>query len=119
MLIGSKLIKNSDLGIGGLLYGGRLLEFVAEQAAIYARKCTGAPHLLGYRFAEIVISHPVREGEILDFYGESPTVRTSSITFDLFARSGTTEIVRARCTFVAVDDQGQKYPIALLQRLEE
>ena len=32
--IGSRLIKTLDLGIGGALYGGRMLEMMAEQAAI-------------------------------------------------------------------------------------
>ena len=49
MHIGSKLVKAGDLGLGGFLYGGRLLEYLAEQSAIYAMKSTGEPHLLGYR----------------------------------------------------------------------
>ena len=35
--IGSRLIKILDLGIGGALYGGRMLEMMAEQAAIQKR----------------------------------------------------------------------------------
>ncbi len=108
MLIGAKLVKTGDLGIGGNLYGGRFLEMMAEQAAIYAMKITGEKHLLGYRFSEVILSRPVREGEILDFHGENPTFRTSSVTFELIARVGEEVALRGQCTFVAVDAEGRK-----------
>ena len=36
--LGSRLVKTLDLSLGGVLYGGRMLDFVAEHAAIHAMK---------------------------------------------------------------------------------
>ena len=114
--LGSRLVKTLDLSLGGVLYGGRMLDFVAEHAAIRAMKCTGAPHMVGYRFGEIVLSRPVRAGEIIDFSGGEPRFGRSSVTFELTGRVGNEVAVRAECTFVAVDEHGCK---KLLERMEK
>ncbi len=108
---GSRLVKALDLGIGGALYGGRMLEMMAEQAAIHAMKLTGEPHLVGYRFGEVVLRRPVREGEILDFYADEARFTRSSVTFVLTARVGNADALTAECTFVAVDRGGKKKAI--------
>lgn len=41
--LGSRLVKELDLGVGGNLYGGRMLDFTAEQAAIHAAGAPGNP----------------------------------------------------------------------------
>ena len=114
--LGSRLVKTLDLSLGGVLYGGRMLDFVAEHAAIHAMKCTGEPHMVGYRFGEIVLSRPVRAGEIIDFHGGEPRFGRSSVTFELTGRVGSEVAVRAECTFVAVDERGCK---KLLERVEK
>ena len=59
IFLGSRLVKVLDLGIGGNLYGGRLLEMAAEQGAIHAARSTGEAHLVGYRFSEFYLTRPV------------------------------------------------------------
>ena len=108
MHIGSKLVKAGDLGLGGFLYGGRLLEYLAEQSAIYAMKSTGEPHLLGYRFDNVVIANPAREGDILDFTGGEPHIGRTSVSFDLTVKTGDKTILTARCVFVAVGPDDKK-----------
>lgn len=108
MHIGSKLVKAGDLGLGGFLYGGRLLEYLAEQSAIHAMKSTGEPHLLGYRFDDVVITNPAREGDILDFTGGEPHIGRTSVSFDLTVKTGDKTILTARCVFVAVGPDGRK-----------
>ena len=114
--LGSRLVKTLDLSLGGVLFGGRMLDFVAEHAAIHAMKCTGEPHMVGYRFGEIVLSRPVRAGEIIDFSGGESRFGRSSVTFELTGRVGNEVAVRAECTFVAVDEHGCK---KLLERVEK
>lgn len=116
MKIGSKLCLVSDLGVGEYMYGGRLLELLGEQGAIYALKLTGEKHMLGYRFDEVVIRRPVRMGEVVDFFGENPQPRTTSVTFDFRAECGGEVVLTARCTYVAIDPDGHKKP---LNRCEE
>ena len=79
--LGSRLVKELDLGVGGNLYGGRMLDFTAEQAAIHAARCTGESHPVGYRFSEFYLTRPVKAGEILDFYAGKPEFGRSSVTF--------------------------------------
>ncbi len=109
--IGSRLIKTLDLGIGGALYGGRMLEMMAEQAAIHAMKLTGEAHLVGFRFGDVTLRRPVREGEILDFYAGAPHFTSCSVTFPLAGRVGNAQALTAECTFVAVDAHGNKKKI--------
>ncbi len=111
--IGSRLVKICDLGVGGKLYGGRMLEFLAEQAAVFAVKITGKHHLAGYRFDNVVLSRPVTEGEIIDFYGAGPVSRRCSVTFHISARVKGVPALEADCTFVNIDENGQKQPLAV------
>lgn len=108
VLIGSRLIKRLELGIGNALYGGRMLEWLAEHGALYSMKVTGESHLVGYRFGDVVLSRPVREGDILDFYGGVPQFGTTSVTFPVTAKVGEETALTAVCTFVAVDENGLK-----------
>ena len=109
--IGSRLVRIGDLGVGGKLYGGRMLEFLAEQAAVFAVRITGKRHLAGYRFDNVVLSRPVGEGEIVEFYGEVKEFRRCSVTFFIHGRVGGAAALEAECTFVNVDEKGCKQPL--------
>lgn len=109
--LGARLVKILDLGVGGNLYGGRMLEITAEQGAVYAAKCTGEAHLVGYRFSEFYLTRPVKAGEILDFYAGIPRTGKTSITFVIEARVGSERALRGECTYVAVDSEGRKKPL--------
>ncbi len=111
IFLGSRLVKVLDRGIGGNLYGGRLLEMAAEQGAVLAARSTGEAHLVGYRFSEFYLTRPVVAGEVLDFYAEEVRRRTCSVTFWLEARVGDERALRGECTFVAVDAEGKKKPL--------
>ncbi len=106
--IGSRLVKELDLGLGGALFGGRMLEMAAEHGAIHAMKCSGAAHLVGYRFDELVLSRPVRVGEIVAFFGSEPTFGTSSVVFQLTALVNDEVALSTRCVYVAVGPDGRK-----------
>ena len=106
--LGSRLVKELDLGVGGNLYGGRMLDFTAEQAAIHAARCTGESHPVGYRFSEFYLTRPVKAGEILDFYAGKPEFGRSSVTFSIEARVGGERALRGECTFVAIGPDGRK-----------
>ncbi len=111
IFLGSRLVKQLDLGIGGNLYGGRMLDFVAEHGAIHAAKCTGEAYLVGYRFTDFFLTRPVKPGEILDFYAGEPKFGSSSVTFVIGARVGDNWAICGQCTFVAVNGNGEKKPL--------
>ena len=108
IFLGSRLVKQLDLGVGGNLYGGRLLDFAAEHGAIHAAKCTGETHLVGYRFSDFFLTRQVKAGEILDFHAGTPRFGRSSVTFRIEARVGEERALSGECTFVAVDSEGRK-----------
>ncbi len=105
---GSRLCKECDLGVGRVLYGGRLLEWLAEQAALYAMAVTGETRMVGYRFDDIVIKRPAAAGEVLDFFMSEAEFGTSSVVFDLEIRVGDAVVLSGRCRYVAVDADGAK-----------
>jgi len=100
-----------DVGINGNLFGGNMLAWMDEAAAIYAMTTTGEPNMVSVRFAEIVFRSPVKEGEVLNFYCEKPRQGRTSFTFDISAEVNCEERFRTECTFVAVDDCGCKKAI--------
>lgn len=106
--IGSRLCKQCDLGLGGVLFGGRLLEWLAEEAAVYAMRLTGEARMVGHRYDEVVLSRPVRPGEILEFYGGGAQFRTCGVGFGIEGRVGGVPVLTARCVYVAVDAEGGK-----------
>lgn len=108
VFLGSRLVKLLDLGVGGNLYGGRMLDFAAEFGAIHAAKCTGEAHPVGYRFSDFFLVRPVKPGEILDFYADHPKFGRTSVTFRISARVGDKCAMRGECTFVAIDAEGRK-----------
>ncbi len=112
--IGSRLCKVGDVSVNNHLFGGRMLEWLAEEAAIYAMEQTGHPHLMGYRFSEVLLKRAVFPGEIVTFYGGAPRYGTTSITFAVEARVGAMTALTAECTFVAVDSSGQKTALTRL-----
>lgn len=111
MKVTSKICMTKDVGINGNLFGGNMLAWMDEAAAIFAQQVTGVKNIVSVRFAEIVFKKPVREGNVVEFYCENIKQGHTSITFDILAVVGDGEVFRTECTFVAVDDQGRKTPI--------
>lgn len=111
MKVTSKICMTKDVGINGNLFGGNMLAWMDEAAAIFAQQITGAKNIVSVRFAEIVFKKPVREGNVVEFYCEKIKQGHTSITFDILAVVEEDEVFRTECTFVAVDDQGRKTPI--------
>lgn len=104
----SKMCMTRDVGINGNLFGGNMLAWMDEAAAIYAMMATGEPNMVSVRFAEIVFRSPVKEGEVLNFYCENPRQGHTSFTFDISAEVNCEERFRTECTFVAVNEHGSK-----------
>lgn len=106
--IGSRLAKILDLGVGGNVYGGRLLDFMAEMGAIYAAGATGEEHLLGYKFDNVTITRPVKAGEIIDFFASDCEFRNCSVSFGIVLEVKGERVLSGRCVYVAADENGKK-----------
>lgn len=109
--ITSHLVMTGDLGVSGNLFGGKVMAWMDEAAAIYAMWATGSEKIVTRRFSEILFDKPVRNGELLEFYcGRAKKGRTS-VTFDIVASVGESVKFQAECTFVAVHADGTKKEI--------
>ncbi len=107
----SHLVLTGDLGVSGNLFGGRVMAWMDEAAAIYAMWATGTEKVVTRRFSEILFDKPVRNGELLEFYCGRPRQGRTSITFDIVASVRGTVKFQAECTFVAVNPDGSKKEI--------
>ena len=111
-LITSHLCKNLDLALSGSLFGGRLLEWLAESGSIHAMKSTGVSgHMVLYRLDDLRIVRPVRAGEIVNFHAVDTAERTSSVSFGIVAETGGETVLHCECTYVCVDAAGRKMPL--------
>ncbi|QSH41287.1 hotdog domain-containing protein [Lentisphaerota bacterium ZTH] len=107
----SKICMTKDLGTHGNLFGGNMLAWMDEAAAIYAMQVTKMPRIVSIKFAEIVFKQPVLEDDIICFFCEKPKKGNTSVTFDIFADVNGNEVFRTACTFVALDKYGRPHNI--------
>lgn len=110
-LITQKICMTKDIGINGNLFGGNMMAWMDEAAAIYAGRWSQEPRLVTLKYTEIVFQRPVRVGDHVEFYGHNRRLGRTSISFDLEGLVGGQRVFHTNCTFVAVDNQGRSKPI--------
>ncbi len=109
--ISSRLCKAEDVGRYGRLFGGNLMAWIDEAAAIYALQCTGEPDIVTYRYSAMTFNRPVFEGDIIEIYCGNLKKGNTSICFDLTAEVLGTPVLQTECVFVAVGNDGRKKQI--------
>jgi acyl-CoA hydrolase len=103
-----------DLGRHGNLFGGNMMAWADEAAAIFAIKTANYELMVTRKIGEINFTKPVKEGTMLHFNAWNVKRGTSSISFNLtvtgneriegnFVEYFTTDFV-----FVAIDEQGKR-----------
>ena len=108
-----RLVRPTDLNGSNRLFGGQLLAWVDEEAAIFTacqmRTCQVVTRLI----SEIEFLAPVLCGDVLEFGLQVSDVGTTSLSVHCEVRSklsGTTVLRIGRMVFVAVDEAGR--PVA-------
>lgn len=104
--ITSKMCMVQNLGTHGNLFGGNMLAWMDEAAAIYAMKVTGEHQVVSLKFSEIIFKRPVKENDVVEYFCDEAKIGNSSVTFNLFAEVRGEEIFKTQCVFVVVDDEG-------------
>jgi len=115
----SKLCMTKDLGLNGNLFGGNMMVWIDEAAAIFAKLKTGEEFIVTKRFGEMLFLKPVKANDLVNFYCTLVNVGNTSITFtvEAFIDYGDTltkehyRVFKTDCTFVAVDENGNKKKI--------
>lgn len=109
-----RLVMPNDLNYANSLFGGRALEWIDEEAAIYAICQLESNCLVTKHIGEISFESPATQGDIVEFGLATKRVGTTSITVTCLVRNKATK--RTICladdiVFVAVDPD-TRLPVA-------
>lgn len=108
-----KLVKPSDLNSRRSLFGGQVLKWIDEEAAIFAICQLGSPNIVTKAMSEINFVSTAVLGDIIEFGMDMVKVGTSSITIACDVRNKITKqsIVRIdKIVFVLLDENGKPKP---------
>ena len=78
-LIGQHLVKRSDLGFNGNLFGGKLLSWIDGAAASYAMQLCNTPRMVTASIDTCNFEKPAKESQLVKIYAQPKDVGNSSI----------------------------------------
>lgn len=114
---GLKLIMTGDLNAAERLFGGKLLAWVDEYAALYCMNRLQMRQIVTKKISEVIFNEPAHLGDILKFLFRTKAVGTSSITVECLVMTmpiGKSDVERlaVQCdlVFVALDRNGRPIP---------
>jgi len=108
-----KLIKPEDLNPGNTLFGGSLLRWIDEEAAIFAICQLNTDKVVTKFISEINFVSSARKGDIIEMGMEVVKFGSSSITFNCVVRNKFNKQVIVtidKIVFVHVDENGRPKP---------
>ena len=108
-----KLIKPKDLNSHGTLFGGRVLEWIDEEAAIFAICQLDNSGVVTKAMSEINFLSSAKVGDIVELGMELVEVGNTSITLSCDVRNKKTKVSIIRIdkiVFVLLDEFGKPKP---------
>jgi acyl-CoA thioesterase YciA len=108
-----KLIKPEDLNSRGTLFGGRVLSWIDEEAAIFSMCQLGEKNVVTKAMSEINFVNTATTGDIVEMGCELVTIGTTSITVECEVRNKDTKktIIKVdKIVFVLLDEYGKPKP---------
>ena len=108
-----KLVQPGDLNVRGTLFGGRLLAWVDEEAAIFAGLETRHSKVVTKSISAIDFIAPAFQGDIVEIGVRLKHVGRTSLTVEVQVRNLVTQNVIVNIeemVFVCVDENGK--PVA-------
>ena len=108
-----KWIKPEDLNPNGTLFGGRLLEWIDEEAALYAIIQLENPRTVTKYISEINFVSSASKGDIVEIGIEVKKFGTSSLTLGCEVRNKMTRqtiITIDSIIMVSLDEEGKPRP---------
>jgi len=108
-----KWIKPEDLNPNGTLFGGRLLEWIDEEAALYAIIQLENPRTVTKYMSEINFVSSAKKGDIVEIGIEVKKFGRSSLTLSCEVRNKMTRhtiITIDTIIMVSLDENGKPYP---------
>lgn len=117
-----KLIKPEDLNAHGTLFGGSVLAWIDEEAAIYVICQLGKSNIATKFMSEIDFVSSAKLGDIIEIGMETVRFGTTSITVKCEVRQKFTKqtIIRIdKIVFVHLDDNGRPTPHGISEPANE
>ena len=117
-LISTHIVKTSDLGFHGNLFGGKLMAWIDAAAASFAAQVCDTPRMVTVSIDKCIFKSPAKESQILKVYGEVKAVGVSSVTLGLEARAHNVytgkqkTMLETNIKFVRIDEGGNSIPIS-------
>ncbi|MFM2129101.1 MAG: hypothetical protein RL477_647 [Pseudomonadota bacterium] len=108
-----KLVKPQDLNPHGTLFGGRALEWIDEEAAIFASCQLGTNSIVTKLMSTVNFVSSARSGDIVEIGCEVVGVGRTSITIHCEVRNKETGAMITevdKIVFVQVDAEGRPTP---------
>ncbi|MGF3054215.1 acyl-CoA thioesterase [Microbacterium sp. YY-03] len=106
-------VKPEDLNAHGTLFGGSLLRWIDEEAAIYAIIQIGNPRAVTKLISEIEFLSSARQGDLIELGMLATAFGRTSITMRAEVRNMITKeriLAIDRIVFVGVDEDGRPLP---------
>jgi acyl-CoA thioesterase YciA len=113
-LIGKRICMTKDIGVNGNLFGGYMLCWLDESAAVFASEVVNG-RVVTRKMSEIEFTNPVKVGDVVHIFGSVVKVGTTSIVIKIVAENTTTNMVvcSTDMIFVHIDENGNKKEIHL------
>ncbi|WP_316823230.1 acyl-CoA thioesterase [Pedobacter gandavensis] len=108
-----KWVKPEDLNPNGTLFGGSLLRWIDEEAAIYAIVQLGNPRVVTKYISEINFVSSARQGDIIEMGITATDFGNTSLTMRCEVRNKITRksiLTIDKMVFVNVDEDGNPTP---------
>ncbi len=105
-----KWVKPEDLNAHGTLFGGRLLAWIDEEAAIYTIVQLGTNRCVTKYMSEINFINSAKQGDIVELGIKAIRFGNTSLTLQCEVRNKITQktiLTIDKIVFVAVDTDGQ------------
>jgi acyl-CoA thioesterase YciA len=115
-LITQHHVMSKDLNAHGNLFGGIMLAWIDESAAIYVMRKIGYTNIVTVNMDNVNFMTPGRNGDIIQIYGSiekigrsSIVIRTNSISLAL-GKHIQRDVIQCLVTFVCLDESGKPFP---------
>lgn len=108
-----KWVKPEDLNPNHTLFGGRLLQWIDEEAALYAIIQLENPHVVTKYISEIIFISAPRQGDIIEIGIVATHFGNTSLTMRCEVRNKLTReqlLTIDKLVFVNVDKEGRPAP---------
>ncbi|SDV51012.1 acyl-CoA thioesterase [Chitinasiproducens palmae] len=108
-----KWVKPEDLNANGTLFGGSLLAWIDEEAAIYAMCQLDNPRVVTRFMSEINFVSSARQGDVIELGMTATRFGHTSVTLRCEVRNKMTRksiLTIDRIVFVSLDENGEPAP---------